>query len=44
LWPKPGSLLADTTKRTVAILSGGNVGPETLAQLESRAGHQAGPR
>jgi threonine dehydratase len=44
LWPKPGSLLADTTKRVVAILSGGNVGPETLAELESRAAHQGGPR
>jgi threonine dehydratase len=39
LWPKPGSLLADTTLRAVAILSGGNVAPETLAQLEKRYAH-----
>jgi threonine dehydratase len=44
LWPKPGSLLADRTKRAVAILSGGNVGPETLAQLESTAASQLGSR
>jgi threonine dehydratase len=39
LWPTRGSLLADTTKRVVAILSGGNVAPETLAELEKRYAH-----
>jgi threonine dehydratase len=39
LWPKPGSLLADTTRRAVAILSGGNVAPETLGELERRYAH-----
>jgi threonine dehydratase len=34
LWPGPASPLADTTKKVVAILSGGNVAPETLARLE----------
>ena len=34
LWPTPGSLLGDKTKMVVAILSGGNVAPETLAGLE----------
>ena len=34
LWPSPDSPLADTTRKTVAILSGGNVSPETLAALE----------
>jgi threonine dehydratase len=33
LWPDPDSPLADTSKRIVAILSGGNVAPETLAAL-----------
>ena len=33
LSPKPGGVLADKTKRVVAILSGGNVAPETLAAL-----------
>jgi threonine dehydratase len=33
LWPSPGSLLADRTATVVAILSGGNVAPETLAAL-----------
>ena len=33
LWPDEGSPLADRTKKVVAILSGGNVAPETLAQL-----------
>jgi threonine dehydratase len=34
LWPAPDSPLADTSKKVVAILSGGNVAPETLAALE----------
>jgi hypothetical protein len=34
VWPTPGSLLGDKTKMVVAILSGGNVAPETLAGLE----------
>ena len=34
LWPGEGSPLADRTKKVVAILSGGNVSPETLASLE----------
>ena len=33
LWPDPNSLLADATKKIVAVLSGGNVAPETLAAL-----------
>jgi threonine dehydratase len=33
LWPKPGGILADKSTRVVAILSGGNVAPETLATL-----------
>jgi threonine dehydratase len=33
---KPGTLLGDTSKRLVAILSGGNVAPETLAALDHR--------
>jgi threonine dehydratase len=33
LWPGPGSPLADRSKKTVAILSGGNVSPATLAKL-----------
>ena len=33
LWPTEGSLLADTSATVVAILSGGNVAPETLAGL-----------
>ncbi len=33
LWPGEGSPLADKTKKVVAILSGGNVAPETLAAL-----------
>jgi threonine dehydratase len=36
LWPKAGSRLANTQARAVAILSGGNVAPETLAALEHR--------
>jgi threonine dehydratase len=35
LWPSAGSPLADRTKKVVAILSGGNVAPETLAALRS---------
>jgi threonine dehydratase len=35
LWPTPGSPLADKTKKVVAILSGGNVAPETLAGLRA---------
>lgn len=35
LWPSAGSPLADTSKRVVAILSGGNVAPETLAALRA---------
>ena len=34
LWPSEGSLLADRHAVVVAILSGGNVAPETLASLE----------
>ncbi len=37
LWPGEGSPLADRTKKIVAILSGGNVAPETLAALASVA-------
>ena len=33
LWPSEGSPLVDRTRKTVAILSGGNVAPETLAAL-----------
>jgi threonine dehydratase len=33
LWPSEESPLADRTKKVVAILSGGNVAPETLAAL-----------
>jgi threo-3-hydroxy-L-aspartate ammonia-lyase len=33
LWPSEGSLLADRTAVVVAVLSGGNVAPETLAGL-----------
>jgi threonine dehydratase len=33
LWPSEGSLLADKSATVVAILSGGNVAPETLAAL-----------
>ena len=33
LWPTTDSLLADKSKTVVAILSGGNVAPETLASL-----------
>jgi threonine dehydratase len=37
LWPSSDSPLADTSKKVVAVLSGGNVSPETLAKLESDA-------
>jgi threonine dehydratase len=33
LWPEDGSPLADRRKNVVAILSGGNVAPQTLAAL-----------
>jgi threonine dehydratase len=36
LWPDGDGLLADRSKKVVAILSGGNVAPETLAELQSR--------
>jgi len=36
LWPGADSPLADRTKKVVAILSGGNVAPETLAGLRER--------
>ena len=35
LWPKAGSLLADREQTVVAILSGGNVSPETLHKIEA---------
>lgn len=34
LWPRPETLLADRSLKTAAILSGGNVAPETLAALQ----------
>ena len=34
LWPAEGSPLVDRSKHVVAILSGGNVAPETLAALD----------
>ena len=34
LWPAAGSLLADKTRKVVAILSGGNVSPGTLGEME----------
>ncbi len=34
LWPDPAGPLADRSKKVVAILSGGNVAPATLAALE----------
>lgn len=33
LWPAAGSVLADTSAKVVAVLSGGNVAPATLAEL-----------
>ncbi len=38
LWPKADSLLADKTQTVVAILSGGNVSPRTLEELEGPQG------
>jgi threonine dehydratase len=38
LWAATNSPLADTSKKTVAILSGGNVAPDTLAALAGMAG------
>jgi threonine dehydratase len=35
LWPSADSLLADTSLVVVAILSGGNVAPATLAELST---------
>lgn len=42
LWPKPGTLLANSSTRAVAILSGGNVAPDTLAQLQSTYSYMPG--
>jgi threonine dehydratase len=39
LWPGRNGLLADTTTRAVAILSGGNVAPGTLEALEKKYAH-----
>ncbi len=36
LWPLEGQILANKKLKAVAILSGGNVAPETLAGLEKR--------
>jgi len=36
LWPGEGGLLADRKQRVLAILSGGNVAPETLAGVLSK--------
>jgi len=38
LWPSEGSLLADRSAVVVAILSGGNVAPESLAELSGDDG------
>ena len=38
LWPSDDSPLADRSKKVVAILSGGNVAPETLAALQTESG------
>jgi threonine dehydratase len=35
LWPAADSPLADKSRKVVAILSGGNVAPSTLAELGS---------
>ncbi len=35
LWPGAGSALSDRTATVVAILSGGNIAPETLAGLQT---------
>jgi threonine dehydratase len=40
LWPEAGGPLADRTRKAVAILSGGNVSPETLGALASLAADQ----
>jgi threonine dehydratase len=40
LWPAAGQILANKTLKAVAILSGGNVSPQTLAGLE---GGPSGP-
>jgi len=40
LWPSAGSLLADRSATVVAILSGGNVAPETLAALGDASQHE----
>ena len=40
LWPSEGSLLADKSAKVVAILSGGNVAPESLAALANPAQSQ----
>ena len=37
LFGAPGSVLADPSKKVVAILSGGNVAPQTLADLAAAA-------
>ena len=36
LWPSPGSLLADRSAVVVAILSGGNVAPETRIEMNEQ--------
>jgi threonine dehydratase len=41
LWPDAGSPLSDRSKKVVAILSGGNVAPATLAELA--AAHPEAP-
>jgi threonine dehydratase len=41
LWPSGGSPLADRSKKVVAILSGGNVAPETLVELMRQWGNGA---
>jgi threonine dehydratase len=41
LWPGDGSPLADRSKKVVAILSGGNVAPDTLAELMRKWGNGA---
>ena len=40
-WPRRGRLLADRAPRVVAILSGGNVAPETLMRLASQGSAEA---
>jgi threonine dehydratase len=41
LWPQPDSPLADRTRKVVAIISGGNVAPETLVELREQWGNGA---